>query len=548
MSPEVVELQRLVAEMALSIRKNEDPDPQLYALFFQRPESALLLVELMDGLEESVIDDNSGTYFAHIFLLDICVAQLQAAAEVNNKTLAKFLILLMNKLAEIMNAGHHSLNFWLPVLNAFYEVQVDLTEELKEAYFELVNKEEVQVGGETQMTHLESIKNLIQELSHLSIFDIAENFFAQSYAMPADFFADLIEDLYCIEEGKDIAVLALLHPKNEVREIAFTTLDRLMDVVLLTPLSLSRLQEIQYWYPESYHAYFDRWIKIQRKKGVVFFGLEFGSNPTKVTIRATEIDGIGSQGILIRRGKNKKNRLCGLLLKVGFGIKDAWVTPVISASEAAKYSRQAFEESLALRKVDRGYFVSLVEHFLAMTVARGEVPSLHFLEIQELLGCRLKPNKLDLVSLFAQLSIQISPFTQEMIQNSLKRSKSWLRTKPFSGSWYIENALIDKIVNQHSVFVDGVKVCNLANATDAVFSQEMEPNREKWEFHFLWVALWARAEAKKNEKIWQDSFVIAHTIREGVPLKEIPLMQEICHLSVLHSVETMQERKTYLST
>ena len=107
---------------------------------------------------------------------------------------------------------------------------------------------------------------------------------------------------------------------------------------------------------------------------------------------------------------------------------------------------------------------------------------------------------------------------------------------------------MDKIVNQHSVFVDGVKVCHLANAMDAVFVEEMEPNREKWQFHFLWVALWAKAAARKNEKTWQDSFLIAYTIREGVPLKEIPIMQEICHLSVLHSVETMQERKTYLST
>ena len=31
------------------------------------------------------------------------------------------------------------------------------------------------------------------------------------------------------------------------------------------------------------------------------------------------------------------------------------------------------------------------------------------------------------------------------------------------------------------------------------------------------------------------------------PLKEIPVMKEICHQTVINSVETMQERKTHLS-
>ena len=65
------------------------------------------------------------------------------------------------------------------------------------------------------------------------LFDIAENFFAQSYAMPPEFFADLIVDLYNIEEGQDIALLTLLHPKAEVREIAIATLDQIMDQVTL---------------------------------------------------------------------------------------------------------------------------------------------------------------------------------------------------------------------------------------------------------------------------------------------------------------------------
>ncbi|TAL61938.1 MAG: hypothetical protein EPN84_07145, partial [Legionella sp.] len=183
----------------------------------------------------------------------------------------------------------------------------------------------------------------------------------------------------------------------------------------------------------------------------------------------------------------------------------------------------------------------------SVSVAHGEVPNLHFLEIQELIGMRLRPNPLDVDNLFEQLSVQINPFTQEAIAASLLRSKSWLKSKQFTESWYIESPVIDKIVNHNSSFVDGVKVCRLEDAIHDVFEEEMELNREKWQFHFLWVALWVLAKAKRNEKIWLDSFLIAYSIRQGMPLHEIPVMQEICRQTVINSIETMRERKTHLN-
>lgn len=539
------ELQRLLAEMAVLIERDDDPDPQLYALFFQHPEYVFQLVELLNNLDEDNIQKCPSIYSACVFAFDICIAQLQAATEANNKIVARALPQLMNRLAELINARTHNLSYWLPILNAFYEVHVELTQELKDAYFELASEEgEESEEDADEFSHLESIRDLIQELSDLSIFDIAENFFAQSYAMPADFFADLIMDLYSIPEGHDIALLTLLHPKLEVRDIVLSTLEQIMDKIILSSQSLSRLQAIKYWYPEHYHAVFDKWIKIQRKKEVVFTP---ESKPATVKIKATEIDGSGSQGIFIHARQNRKNRLGGLLLKYNFGIKDTWITPVIPAAEVVDYYQQAFAESVTLRDVDLAYLQMIIEHFLAITIKQGEVPHLHFLELQELLGLRLRPNELDLDDLFTHLSVEISPFTEDVIASSLKRSKLWLKSKPFTESWYIENPLVDKIVNHNSSFVDGVKVCRLEEAMADVFAEEMELNRDKWQFHFLWIALWLKAKSKKNEKTWQDSFLIAYLIHENKALSDIPVMVGICRQTVLNSIETMQERRTYLS-
>lgn len=536
------ELYRLLTEMATLIEQNSEPDPQLYILFFQQPELAFKLIDIINNLEEK-LDEGLSVYSACIFALDICVAQLQGAAE-SNKISAKTLIQLMNHLAELINSQKHTLSFWLPILNSFYESHVELTDDLKGAYYDLASDEDELINEDEPLSHLDAIRDLIHELSDLSVFDIAENFFAQSYAMPADFFADLIVDLYNIEEGGDIALLILLHPKADVREIALATMGQVMELVTLTSISLTRLQTIKYWYPENYHSLFDAWIKIQRKKGVVFAP---EPETAHATIRATEVDGSGSQGIFLHVGKGRKNRLCGLLLKYELGLKDAWITPAISSKDVKDYYKQAFDENVTLREVDLSYFTLIIEHFLTVTIAHGEIPSVHFLEIQELLGIRLRPQKLDLEHLFDQLGIQITPFTQETMKESLQRSKSWLKSKSFTESWYLENPLIDKIVNHNSSFVDGIRVCRMKEAMNAVFSEEMELHRAKWQFHFLWVALWMKAKEKRNEKVWQDSFLIAYSIHEGVPLKEIPVMQEICRQTVINSVETMQERRTHLS-
>ncbi len=536
-------LKQWIAEIAILFEKNEDPSSEHYSLFLDDPELALQLVTLINDLDENAVDEQKDYYSATVFALDICVAQLQVAAEGGNKSAEKNLSQLMSSLAQAIASLKHSLSFWLPILNAFYEVHVELSKELKEAYF-LVASQEDDMTPDDEASHLNSMRELILELSDLSEYDIAENFFAQSYAMPADFFTDLVIDLYSIAEGQEIALLTLLHPNFEVREVVLATFETLMDTIILSPVSLSRLKAIKYWYPKAYHDQFDRWIREQRKKGVVY---HLDINKPKIHIQASEVDGSGAQGIFIHIKTARKHRLCGLLFKQGVGIKDAWMTPVILAKDIKRYIDEAFEDSVMLREVDLEYLNKLTEHFLAWSIDEGHMPDLHLLEIQEALGLEWRPSHLELDHLLEELAIQISPFTQESINASFKRSKTWPKNKRFTETWYVENAYIDKLVNQNSSFIDGVKVCRIEEAMKAVFANEMEQKRQRWLFHFLWIALWMKASARKNEKIWQDSFMIAHAIYKGVALDAIPIMHEICRQSVINSIETMQERRTHLN-
>ncbi len=181
--------------------------------------------------------------------------------------------------------------------------------------------------------------------------------------MPADFFADLLLDLYSIPEGHEIALLTLLHPKQDVRDVVVATLGHLMENITLSSTSLSRLQVIKSWYPSSYHEQFNKWIKLQRKKGVVFRS----ERPTPtIQIKASEVDGSGAQGIFIQvKEGRKKPRLCGLLFKQEMGIKDAWITPPLSNRDVSRYYKDAFGDNITLRDVELSYLIMMANHFFS---------------------------------------------------------------------------------------------------------------------------------------------------------------------------------------
>lgn len=534
------ELYSWIKEVESFIEQNEEINTDCYIDFVDNQDFVLPIIDILKSLEKS--DD--AHYAACIFVLEVCVSQLQSSAENGNKNSERMLNKLMLSLADAINNDTRSLSFWLPVLNAFYDANTNLSREMQDAYYVLANRDsDEQIIDEG--SHLDAMRDFISDYSDLSIYDIAENFFAQSSAMPPDFFIDLILDLYSIEEGHEIALLTLLHPKVEVRELAIRTFESLMSKIILSSESLSRLQMIRNLYPEFYHPQMDNWLKIQRKKGVIF-NREY-DNSELIKIQATEIDGGGSQGIFLHIRKKRKNRLCGLLLKESKGIKDAWLTPFMTLKEIKAFNQEAYDDTLTLRTIDKDYLELIVNHFLALTIETGDVPDLHFLEMQEEIGVNFRPKRLDIDDLIQTLSVTISPFTKDVVESSLESSKKWLKKKKFADSWFMESAEIDKMVNSCSSIVDGIKVCDLQKAEKLVFNECIEKSRDIWMFHFIWTALWARASQRKNENFWEDCFIIAYCIYTGRELNSIPIMREICNKSILNSMRTMHDRGTYLS-
>lgn len=536
-------LKQWMTGLAFLIEQEIDPAPSYFVSFRANPALALELVHFLGNLEKEEADAEtpSSLYSAAIFAIDLCVAELQVASSMGSKLHRKILIKMMEEMADVMLHKKHDLGFWLPALNAFYEAEVDLLPRLSDAYHILAENEEII----PEEDHMDAMRDMLSELSEFGVFEMTESLFAQGHAMSGDLFRSVVADLLSLEEGRDVVILALLHPKYDVRLQVFETIQLFISDITLSPRSLLRLEYIKSWYPVPWQEEFNRWIRVQRKKGVVFF--KVAETPSSMTFEASEVDGSGAQGIFIHIRHQRKHYLCGVLFRAHFGIRDAWVSEFNSKKEIKAYQEESFDSSITMRPVTFDYFVMMAKHFLHETLERGAMPDVHFVEILELLGVEIKPESIDIPSMMFSLSVQISPFTPDAMRQSFMRSKITLLEKQFTESWFVEDPEVDRLVNRESKIVNGIRVCDIEKATELVFSEQLQKEREKWCFHFLWMALWLKAREKKNEKVWEDVFFIAYHLYANGDMRDIPVLWEICRQSVVNSIETMGERRTHLS-
>lgn len=533
------EINSLLHQIATSLEKDKAPELELYGPFLKNPQHALQLIDFIDQLNEDQDSEQFPLYSAAVFALDVSISQLRMELEQKSRSANQQITAIMNHLATIINRSEHDINFWLPIINVFYESKLELNSNLQSSYLNKLSTTEPTQWQETST--LEAIQQLINELQDLSIFEVTEHFFAQSYAMPADFYGELILDLLQVDKGSEIAVLSLLHPKPEIRGIVSEILNESIDSIELPPQSLNHLQAIQRWYPVEQRSMFDRWIKKQRKKGIIFETLKPKQG---FSLQASEIDGNFAQGIFIQ---TDEPRLCGILCQFDIGIKDVWLTPVLPGDMLEHYTDEAFQGSISLRKIDVDYLIRIVNHTLSLNLERGQTPSLYLLELQELLGLFFEPKAIDIDELINELAMQITPFNMSERDDSLKRSKAWVKNKKFTESWFEEGPEIDQLVNQCCSIKEGIKICDFQMASELIFETVFEKQRSRWQTHFLFLALWLKVKARKNEKAWIDSFYIAYSINQGMPMQQIPLMEDICFQTIANSLETMQDRRTYLS-
>jgi hypothetical protein len=333
---------------------------------------------------------------------------------------------------------------------------------------------------------------------------------------------------------RDAVPLMLLDANAEVRQAAALALDQIAAPDTLSPVSLRRAIALRNWIPEADRAALDQAIRKARLKGVQPAQWE---PPPELALRASSIDGSGAQSMLCASRSGKSGLFAGMLLKLGFGIRDAWCNLDMMRREIASMVANAQRE-MVVPEVERSYIDAVVQHGIALGVAAGHLPDPALLEIAEAVnGADWKDRAIDAAAgtdrLFGELSAEQS--SAGAVAASLRRSLAWMREDALWDSWFEDDAEVREAIA-------AAKQLDAGAAARLLLEGVMDGRRDVWAERFLLTALWARAvKAGQPPPLgraaraitWRDLAVLAHEVRSARTLGDVPVMAEVAERTVI---------------
>jgi hypothetical protein len=327
---------------------------------------------------------------------------------------------------------------------------------------------------------------------------------------------------------RDAVPLLLLDAQKDVRHAAVAALEQTAAPATLSPVALRRMILLRNWVPEQERDALDRTIRKAREAGVVRAPWPETRPPSML---ASVLDGAGTSSIIFSRRSGKSGLFSGLLLKLGFGVRDVWLDADRPDKDIMAMIATMRRESGAF-DVRSTYVDLVVGHHRSLGLTEGNFPAPAMIAVAEAAGgAAWKPAQIDLNFEIARLAETLGPaaFTEKEVAASLKRSTSWF-SRPFGQSWFEDNPDIRAIAESKS---------KPEKATERALNQSLESRRLHWATHFLLMA--ARSEAAMNRKDagdFVDFLIMARELAMGTPLADIPFMLGQAYRSVAIAQQT----------
>lgn len=528
-------LDEIIDDTYRRIRNDDEHAVDEAASFYikHHPELIIALIQqLVTKAEKDVVADRD-LQFAYQIILEHTVAETRYALE-RGEEWAKSIHATIESYINKELPQSHNLKIWSIIFNSFYNEKFPISKNLRTLYAE----QQKTVANEKKVMEMNPKNNFLKQMfstmknakNPAAGFELANAFMAQLSMMPAGYKTDMVHELVelGLDVAKDIAILFLLSTDAEDRAHALHGIIGAFSNTLVTPTSMSRLLIIRDWLPKNEKVILESFIAEQRKKGATFAPLGT-NNITKIV--ASEMDGVGVQVVIYKVRTKNKYRVCGSLAKYNTGVRDSWSTPRISERKADSIliAAQSSYEDLTLRKVNDKYAQKLFSHHINAGLQRGEVPDIRFLEMCEIInsphwGATALNEQEEMLAL--ETAIGKENLTDNFIKMSLQRSGEWYDTQEFTASWFEDDPKISQyrkqIKNRHELIV---RICE----------EILEPLRDKWALHFLWMALWSKCDSK-NDNLWKDFFVLAKCLYEKKSLIAIPFMEEMCMSSIVKCI------------
>ncbi|MSP01944.1 MAG: hypothetical protein EXR07_12970 [Acetobacteraceae bacterium] len=423
------------------------------------------------------------------------------------------------RLIELARASTLSETDWFALVNLLRDAEVPIRPEMAKALAHAASEaapEELPSPRELP-GHL---RGLLDELGRTAEdpFMVVEALGETGALMPADIRAYLTHELGLSPHAvlREAVPLLLLDPEPAIRQAAAAVLEQIAVPETFSPTMLRRGLLVRNWVPEAEREAIDRMIRKARVKGVVC--AQWPAAPA-LAIQCSMVDGSGAQAMILTTAAGRTGPLAGLLLKQGFGVRDAWCDQGVARREITRSIKETQRE-MAWLQVGRDYLDVMAQHHIKRGLSEGNPPRASLVEIAEVIGAAdWKDRGLDVEAETNRLLAEP--------RGSTGHSGAWLVDSPMMLSWFEDDPTVRALVR-------GRPRPKHAAAVQRMLDEVLPARRAIWTERLLLMALWLRAGPKSAlpAGAWRDCAVLAHDLVAGRALADLPAMVAIAERSV----------------
>lgn len=335
-------------------------------------------------------------------------------------------------------------------------------------------------------------------------------------AMPEDGRASLVMATFADKEpaAREAAVGFLLNASADVRGKLIELLGLAAPHGLVTPTMLRRMIAMRNWLPTADQKGLDNAIRAARKKPI-----ECAPWPRPVVrqVLSSGVDGSGAFTLLVIAQEAGKPLVAGLLLKEGFGVRDAWVRRDASNAELREIVTHVASE-IGLAETSVNYARTVCCQALAINLESGHPPPFAFLDCAEAIGlAELNPETLPVDKLVADLVAEVDAkrLSAAAVTKTLRQSADWLEDHPTLATWFEDN--VAKAI--------GTKSASRVKQMAVLLAGPLQARRHRWAELAAWTALSLKHRLHPGD--WQGFAILAKELLGSRPLDEIELMMTI---------------------
>ena len=478
-------------------------------------------VDLLDlALEEATKNDKS-LFDSFGFLFSQSLEALRFDIESGYKTASELAECARERLVAASKTGAVSPSALLLLIQCFGSAKLDPGQDLRrvvEHLLEEVGNANADDFDPTDADLSGFVADLVKQTDG-DPFALHSVLGENSEGMPTDYRGVMAATLLFSEEpaAAEASIGWLLDPVAAVRQALASELEDAARKDRVTPTMLRRMIAMRNWLPQDSRAALDACIVTARRKGV---------QPAQwddVEVRqlvCTGVDGSGAIGVLAHCRNRRKNVLGSLVLKLGFGVRDAWAQEGVKTKEI---ERAFFETSLMDQFALPTEFIRVaVGHFLALGHQTGSMPPFGLLQFLEAVSLpSVQPELMSSTSLLEMMldgrAIAAGPF-----EKLLARGAYLADEYAFLNSWF-------ELGDEVDVALTGNRAARQKREA-LIMEKVVEPRREWWAQSAAWTAYILNLAG--NDERWQEFYTAALAMVQKRPLHEIALLQKVAEQTV----------------